>query len=93
MPYDVIYHPDVKKNDIPKLDERSKSMIKRAIEERLTSLPELFGHPLKGSLKGYWKLRVRGYRIVFKLFEDKILILAIVDRKVVYRQSERRIQK
>jgi hypothetical protein len=29
------------------------------------------------------------YRIVFKLFEDKILILASVDRKVVYRQSER----
>lgn len=93
MPYDVIYHPDVKKKDIPKLDERSKSMIKRAIEERLTSRPELFGHPLKGSLKGYWKLRVRGYRIVFKLFQDKILILAILDRKVVYRQSERRTQK
>ena len=89
----MIYHPDVKKNDIPKLDERSKSMIKRAIEERLTSRPELFGHPLKGSLKGYWKLRVRGYRIVFTLFEYKILILAIVDRKVVYRQSERRTQK
>jgi mRNA interferase RelE/StbE len=68
-------------------------MIKRALEERLASRPELFGHPLKGSLKGYWKLRVRGYRIVFKLFEDKILILAIVDRKVVHRQSERRIQK
>ena len=93
MPFAVIYHPDVKKIDIPKLDARSKTMIKRAIEERLTTRPELFGRPLRGSLKGYWKLRVGGYCIVFKLFEDKILALAIMDRKTVYRLSERRIEK
>lgn len=88
-----IYHPDVKKIGLPKLDARSKTMIKRAIEERLSSRPELFGRPLRGSLKGYWKLRVGGYRIVFKLVGDKILVLAIVDRKTVYLQSERRIEK
>ena len=93
MPFEVIYHPEVKKIDIPKLDARSKTMIKRAIEERLTTRPELFGRPLRGSLKGYWKLRVGGYRIVFKLLENKILVLAIVDRKTVYQQSERRIKK
>ena len=90
MPFDVIYHPDAKKVDIPKLDARSKTMIKMAIEERLATRPEHFGRPLRGSLKGYWKLRVGGYRIVFKLFKEKILVLAIVDRKTVYQQSERR---
>jgi len=93
MPFDVIYHPDVKKIDVPKLDARSKTMIKRAIEERLATRPELFGRPLRGSLKGYWKLRLGSYRIVFKLSEDKILVLAIVDRKTVYPQSERRIKR
>ncbi len=93
MPFDVIYHPDVKKIDVPKLDARSKTMIKRAIEERLATRPELFGRPLRGSLKGYWKLRVGSYRIVFKLSEDKILVLSIVDRKTVYPQSERRIKR
>jgi mRNA interferase RelE/StbE len=93
MPFDVIYHPDVKKIDVPKLDARSKTMIKRAIEERLATRPELFGRPLRGSLKGYWKLRLGIYRIVFKLSEDKILVLAIVDRKTVYPQSERRIKR
>jgi len=93
MPFDVIYHPDVKKIDVPKLDARSKTMIKRAIEERLATRPELFGRPLRGSLKGYWKLRVGSYRIVFKLSEDKILVLEIVDRKTVYPQSERRIKR
>ena len=93
MPFDVIYHPDVKQIDVPKLDARSKTMIKRAIEERLATRPELFGRPLRGSLKGYWKLRVGSYRIVFKLSEDKILVLLIVDRKTVYPQSERRIKR
>jgi len=93
MPFDVIYHPDVKQIDVPKLDARSKTMIKRAIEERLATRPELFGRPLRGSLKGYWKLRVGSYRIVFKLSEDKILVLEIVDRKTVYPQSERRIKR
>jgi mRNA interferase RelE/StbE len=90
MPFEAIYHPDVKKIDIPKLDSRRKTMIRRAIEERLTSRPEVFGRPLRGSLKGYWKLRVGGYRIVFKLFKGKLLVLTIVDRKTVYRQSEGR---
>jgi len=93
MPFEAVYHPDVKKIDFPKIDARSKTMIKWAIEERLSTRPELFGRPLRGSLKGYWKLRVGIYRIVFKLSEDKILVLAIVDRKTVYPQSERRIKR
>ena len=93
MRFEVIYHPDVKKRDIPKLDARTKTMIKRAIEERLTTRPELYGRPLRRSLKGYSKLRVGDYRIVFKLLESKILVLAIVDRKTVYQQSERRLRK
>jgi mRNA-degrading endonuclease RelE of RelBE toxin-antitoxin system len=37
-------------------------------------------------------LRVGGYRVVFKLSDEKIFILAIIDRKTLYRQSERRIE-
>jgi mRNA interferase RelE/StbE len=93
MPFEVVYHPDVKNLDLPKLDTPSKTMIKRAIEERLSTRPEVFGRPLRGSLKGYWKLRGGGYRIVFKLLGEKILVLAIVDRKTVYQRSEGRVKK
>ena len=93
MPFEVVYHPDVKNIDLPKLDARSKTMIRRAIEEGLSTRPEVFGRPLRGSLKGYWKLRVGGYRIVFKLLGEKILVLAIVDRKTVYQRSEGRVKK
>ena len=90
MNYKLIYHPDVKKIDLPKIDARNKLMIRRAIEERLTTSPEIFGKPLRRSLKGYWKLRVGDYRVVFKISGDDIRILAIIDRKTVYQQSEKR---
>ena len=92
MEYNLIYHPDVKKVDLPKIDAKNKSMIKRAIEERLTTSPEIYGKPLRRSLKGYWKLRVGDYRVVFKLTGNEIRILAIIDRKDVYPQSEKRIK-
>ena len=93
MNYSIIYHPDVKKSDLPKIDARNKSMIKRAIEERLTNNPEVYGKPLRRSLKGYWKLRVGDYRVVFKISRDDIRILAIIDRKAVYQQSEKRVKR
>jgi mRNA interferase RelE/StbE len=91
MKYNLTYHPTVKKVDLPKIDTKNKSMIKRAIEERLTTQPEIYGSPLKSTLKGYWKLRVGNYRIVFKISGNNIKVFAIIDRKTVYHQSERRI--
>jgi mRNA interferase RelE/StbE len=92
MEYNLIYHPAVKKVDLPKIDVKNKSMIKRAIEERLTASPEIYGKPLRRSLKGYWKLRVGNYRIVFKIAGNDIRILAIIDRKTVYQKSEKRLK-
>jgi mRNA interferase RelE/StbE len=92
MNYNLIYHPDVKKVDLPKIDAKNKAMIKRAIEERLATSPEVYGNPLRRSLKGYWKLRVGNFRIVFKIAGSDLRILAIIDRKTVYQQSEKRIK-
>ena len=90
MIYDLVYHPDVKKIDLPKIDNKNKSMIKRAIQERLTTRPEVYGKPLRRTLKGFWKLRVGNYRVVFKIIEYKILILGIMDRKTIYSQIDKR---
>ena len=92
MEYNLIYHPDVKKVDLPKIDAKNKSMIRRAIEERLTTSPEIYGKPLRRSLKGHWKLRVGDYRIVFKIAGSDLMILAIVNRKAVYPKSEKRLE-
>jgi mRNA interferase RelE/StbE len=90
MTYNLSYHPDVKKIDLPKIDNKNKSMIKRAIEERLIAHPEVYGKPLQRTLKGYWKLRVGNYRVVFKISEHDILILGIMDRKSIYSQIKKR---
>ncbi len=90
MAYNLIYHADVKKVDLPKIDNKKKAMIKRAIEERLTAQPEIYGKPLQRTLKGYWRLRVGDYRVVFKITGNEILILGIMDRKSVYSQIKKR---
>ena len=88
--YKLVYHPDVKKIDLPKIDNQNKMMIKRAIEERLAVQPEAYGKPLQRTLKGYWKLRVGDFRVVFKIIGDEILILAIMHRKNIYSQVKKR---
>ena len=91
MNFKLIYHADVKKVDLPKIDMKNRSMIKKAIEERLATQPEVFGRPLQRTLKGYWKLRVGEYRVVFKISENDILVLGIIHRKDVYQRVKKRI--
>jgi mRNA interferase RelE/StbE len=86
----ILYHSDVKTIDLQRLDSKTKERIKKAIETRLISAPQQYGEPLRKTLKGYWKLRVGDYRVVFKIVENKIWILGIIHRKEVYEKIERR---
>ncbi|MBW2664358.1 MAG: type II toxin-antitoxin system RelE/ParE family toxin [Deltaproteobacteria bacterium] len=93
MAYKLKYHPNVKRSDLPQIDAKNKSMIKRAIENRLATQPETYGKPLRKTLKGYWKLRVGDYRIVFKVYDNSIFIFGIIHRKEVYRLIKKRTEK
>ena len=84
MAYKLKYHPDVKGSDLLQIDAKNKGIIKRAIEERLATQPEAYGKPLRKTLKGYWKLRVGDYRVVFKVSSDSIFVFGIIHRKEVY---------
>jgi len=81
MAYQLLYHADVKKVDLPKIDSKNKAMVKRAIKERLTTQPEVYGKPLQRTLKGYWKLRVGEFRVVFRISESNVSILGIIHRR------------
>ncbi|MBI4594944.1 MAG: type II toxin-antitoxin system RelE/ParE family toxin [Candidatus Tectomicrobia bacterium] len=91
MAFQLVYHAYVKTIDIPKLDSRIRSRVKKAIESRLLIAPQQYGVPLKRTLKGYWKLRVGDYRVVFKLLGSEILILGIIHRKEVYETIKGRL--
>ena len=91
MPFELRYHPDVKSIDIPALDAKLRTRIKNAIERRLTTAPHLYGEPLRKTLRGYWKLRVGDYRVVFKIVAEEVWILGIIHRKKVYEAIKKRI--
>ena len=90
MAFELQYHAEVKK-DVARLDERLKRRIKSAIESRLAVAPHQYGEPLRKTLKGYWKLRVGDYRVVFKIVENEVWILGISHRKEVYEKIEKRV--
>ena len=89
--FQIVYHNLVVRDDIPKLPKEWRERVRRAIEERLTTNPNLYGKPLRRSLKGYRKLRVGDYRIVFRIEKSKVKILIIAHRSIVYKQVEKRV--
>ncbi len=84
MAYRIFYHPDVRKEDLPSIPSNIKERIKRAIEERLQKEPLKYGQPLKRTLRGYRKLRVGDYRIIFRVDKNAVIVLKIGHRKEVY---------
>lgn len=88
--FELRYHPDVRMVDIPLLDARLQKRIKKTIETRLTIAPHQYGEPLRKTLKGYWKLRVGDYRVVYKIVGNEVWILGIIHRKDVYKKIEKR---
>ena len=89
--FKVVYHYLVVHNDIPKLPNEWKEKVRRAIEERLLTRPDLYGKPLRRSLKGYRKLRVGDYRVIFRIEKNIVRILIIQHRSVVYMEAEKRV--
>ena len=91
--YSIEYHPKVVKDDIPKLDEKIKDIIERKIE-KLIEEPHL-GTALRGKLAGCYRLKISKYRIVYKVYNEKLIILVIAigkrDNLFVNETAEKRI--
>ena len=91
LPFELRYHPNVKAIDIPRLNVTLRKRIKNAIETRLMTAPHQYGEPLRKTLKGYWKLRVGDYRVVFKISGNEVRIYGIINRKDVYEKIFKRL--
>ena len=88
MEYNIVYE----KNALRNLAEIGKSQLKMIvswIEKNLkgTTEPRLYGSPLKGSLKNYWRYRVGTYRIIAKINDNdiEIIFVNIQHRKDIYK--------
>jgi len=82
--FEILYHPDVPRKDLPFITAADQRRIRRAIEQKLAFSPQEFGAPLRHTLKGYWKLRVGDWRVIYKIQGATITILRIGHRREVY---------
>jgi mRNA interferase RelE/StbE len=89
--YTITYDQDVIKKDIPHLDKKIKEIIKKTIEKKLMTHPEIFGIPLRSNLAGYRKLRIGDYRVVFTIKKQVVDILVICHRSEVYQIASTRM--
>lgn len=89
--YRIEYLSSVVKKDIPVLSHVLQKRVKLVIEEKLLNNPEIFGKPLKKSLKGFRSLRVGDYRIIYLIEKHVVLIVIIQHRSVAYKQAQNRI--
>jgi len=76
--YQVIIDELVFEEDFRQISKPDQQKIIKAIRSKLVSAHEKFGSPLKGPLKGYWKLRVGQYRFVYEIEKEKIIVYVII---------------
>ena len=81
----IKYHSKVKREDIPRLSSNIAIRIENAIKNRLMVNPIKYGFYLRGTLSGYRKLRVGDWRIIYRIVDKEIRIIAIGNRKDVYK--------
>lgn len=83
--------------DFKKINKHDRSIILKTIYKKLSISPEKYGSPLRNELKGYWKLKISHYRVVYRIEKNtiKILVLKVGMRKdeEVYKEMFLRIRK
>ena len=84
MNFEILYHPDVPDKDLSRLSHDVKRRVRKSIESKLAHAPQEFGEPLRRTLKGYWKLRVGDYRVIYKIQGKEVIVLRIGHRRDVY---------
>jgi mRNA interferase RelE/StbE len=83
--YSVLIDELVLRDDFEKIEPHSQKRILKAIRERLSTDPERYGSPLRGELKGYWKLRVGEFRVIYEIQKARIIVCVV---KVGRRRNE-----
>lgn len=85
LKFKILFYPQVTKEDLPRLKKTDLERIKIAINKKLRTSPEVFGKPLRSSLKGFRSLRFGDYRIIFQIQKKEIHITTISHRSLVYK--------
>ena len=94
MKYELLYDDTVKK-DLKKIDKTFQKIILDQMDLFIDHFSPEFGEEmmklqkmkaLKGQWEGYYRYRVRTYRVIYKKYDNKLVILVVrvAHRKEVY---------
>jgi len=93
----VAYHSLVIDNDLKGLSRTDQKNILDIADQRLGQDPHAYGEPLKGAFKGYWRMRVGIYRVVYEIIKDDVVVLVVKVGKrkddLVYKELAVRLHK
>ena len=95
--WQIKIHRFVLDEDFKKINKKDQSIILKTIYKKLSMAPKEYGAPLRHELHGLWKLKISGYRVVYKIEDDKVQIVVVkvgIRRdKEVYNQMIKRLKK
>lgn len=74
MPYTIIYDEEIFKKDFRKIDKQNQQNIIKTIRKKLSMEPMLYGKPLAKELKGYWKLKIGPFRVIYQILQHKLIV-------------------
>lgn len=84
----LIEFDDAAAKELRKLDKQAQSEILKYLRERIATDedPRRFGKPLARNLAGLWRYRIRDYRLVCNIEDDRLVVLVLraAHRKDVY---------
>jgi mRNA interferase RelE/StbE len=93
----VDYHSLVIEIDLKEIHRHDQKHILDTSDERLGKDPYAYGEPLKGDYKGYWRMRVGIYRVIYKIIKDDVVVVVIkIGRRkddLVYQELAARLHK
>ncbi|MDG7055660.1 MAG: type II toxin-antitoxin system RelE/ParE family toxin [Wolbachia endosymbiont of Menacanthus eurysternus] len=84
--YEIEFLDNVTERDLPDLPKTIELRVQKAIEKRLKVSPDKVGKPLSHDLKGYRRIRVGDYRLIYQVnkLERIVTIVGIRHREYIY---------
>ena len=75
----VVEFDDAATKELRKLDRQAQQEILRYFRERIATNedPRRFGKPLSHDLTGLWRYRVRNYRMICNIEDNKLTVLVV----------------
>ncbi|MGA2784389.1 MAG: type II toxin-antitoxin system RelE/ParE family toxin [Candidatus Bathyarchaeia archaeon] len=72
------------KDDVKKIRDKA---VKEGLQKQIGKVSEdpNFGKPLRYDLRGEWSIYVKPYRLIYKVDDDKLILLRFEHRKEVYK--------